>query len=324
MKTIYQDIEISSPKKQLSLFGYEDYFYLFTKLYEKREMPNCILLSGSKGLGKSTFAYHFINYLLSKDEKKKYSVNEFTIDKDNQSYKLLNMNTHPNFFLIENNAFERNIKIDQVRNLLRFLNKSTYNKNLKIVMIDNVESLNLNSSNALLKSIEEPQNNTFFIIIHNSAFKILDTVKSRCTEFKIFFNTLEKKNIFKNIIKQYNYEFDINEIIENYYFDTPGNLIKYFLALNKANININKNKLSSILYFIEKYKAEKNPEILSFITLFVEMFYNELCLNDNKNLNGYFFNQSKILKQIDDMKRFNLNEKNVFIWIKNILKNEEK
>ena len=98
----------------------------------------------------------------------------------------------------------------------------------------------------------------------------------------------------------------------------------YFLTLNKVNINISKNKLSSILYFIEKYKAEKNPEILSFITLFVEMFYNELCLNDNKNLNGYFFNQSKILKQIDDMKRFNLNEKNVFIWIKNILKNEEK
>ena len=63
MKTIYQDIEISSPKKQLSLFGYEDYFYSFTKLYEKKEMPNCILLSGSKGLGKSTFAYHFINYL---------------------------------------------------------------------------------------------------------------------------------------------------------------------------------------------------------------------------------------------------------------------
>ena len=64
MKTIYQDIEISSPKKQLSLFGYEDYFYSFIKLYEKREMPNSILLSGLKGMGKSTFAYHIINYFL--------------------------------------------------------------------------------------------------------------------------------------------------------------------------------------------------------------------------------------------------------------------
>ena len=87
MKTIYQDIEISSPKKLLSLLGYEDYFYSFTKLYEKKEMPNCILLSGSKGLGKSTFAYHFINYLLSKDEKKKYSVNEISNIK-NSVYRL--------------------------------------------------------------------------------------------------------------------------------------------------------------------------------------------------------------------------------------------
>ena len=99
-------------------------------------------------------------------------------------------------------------------------------------MIDNAENLNLNSSNALLKAIEEPQNNTFFFIIHNSSSKILDTVKSRCTEFKFFFTTSKKKNIFANIIKQYKNEFVINEIIENYYFDTPGNLIKYFLTLD--------------------------------------------------------------------------------------------
>ena len=41
-------------------------------------------------------------------------------------------------------------------------------------MIDNAENLNLNSSNALLKTIEEPKNNTFFFIIYNSASKILD------------------------------------------------------------------------------------------------------------------------------------------------------
>jgi hypothetical protein len=47
-------------------------------------------------------------------------------------------------------------------------------------------------------------------------------------------------------------------------------------------------------------------------------------LNNNKNLNSYFFNQSKILKQIDEMRRFNLNEKNIFIWIKDVLQNETK
>ena len=45
---------------------------------------------------------------------------------------------------------------------------------------------------------------------------------------------------------------------------------------------------------------------------------------NNKNLNSYFYNQSKILKQIDEMRRFNLDEKNIFIWIKDILQNEAK
>ena len=324
MKTTNEDIEMLPAKNQLRLFGFEDYFNFFIKLYEKKELPNSILLSGPKGLGKSTFAYHIINYLLSNNEKKKYSVKDFVIDETNLSYKLLSTNVHPNFFLIENNLLEKDIKIEQIRNLLKFLNKSTYTRNLKIIMIDNAENLNLESSNALLKALEEPQNNTFFFIIHNSASKILDTVKSRCTEFKFVLTTSEKKNIFANIIKQYKNEFVINEIIENYYFDTPGNLVKYLLALDKANISITENKLKCIYHFIEKYKNEKNPETLSFLSLFIEKFYNELCLNNNKNLNSYFFNQSKILKQIDEMRRFNLDEKNIFIWIKDILQNEAK
>ena len=162
MKTTNEDIEVVPAKNQLRLFGFEDYFNFFIKLYEKKVLPNSILLSGSKGLGKSTFAYHFINYLLSISEERKYSIKNFTIDRSNLSYKLLNTNTHPNFFLIENNLLEKDIKILQVRNLLKFLNKSTYTRNLKVVMIDNAENLNLNSSNALLKAIEEPQNSTFF------------------------------------------------------------------------------------------------------------------------------------------------------------------
>ena len=211
MKTANEDIKIVSAKNQLRLFGFDDYFNFFVKLYKKKELPNSILLSGPKGLGKSTFAYHIINCLLSKSEERKYSIKDFIIDEANLSYKLLSANTHPNFFLIENNLLEKDIKIEQIRNLLKFLNKSTYIRNLKVIMIDNAENLNLNSSNALLKAIEEPQNNTFFFLINNSASKILDTVKSRCTEFKFAFTTSQKKNIFANIITQYKSEFEINE-----------------------------------------------------------------------------------------------------------------
>ena len=74
MKTSSENVEILVPKKQLYLFGYQNYFNSFIKLFDKNKLPNTILLSGQKGSGKATFAYHLINYLLSKSEKEKYSI----------------------------------------------------------------------------------------------------------------------------------------------------------------------------------------------------------------------------------------------------------
>ena len=95
--------------------------------------------------------------MLSQNEEDNYSFKNFAINPNNNSYKLVTNGTHPNFFLLNNKISEKNIKIDQVRDLLNFLNKSSYSKNMKIVMIDNAENLNLNSSNALLKALEEPK-----------------------------------------------------------------------------------------------------------------------------------------------------------------------
>ena len=99
---INENIEnIVAPKYQLKLFGYEKYFNTFIKMADKNVLPNTILLSGPKGLGKSTFVYHFVNYLLSKNEKNKYTLENFSINPDNKSYKNICNFTHPNFFLVE-------------------------------------------------------------------------------------------------------------------------------------------------------------------------------------------------------------------------------
>ena len=317
-----ENIEILSPKNRLQLFGYDDYFNSFIKLFHKNKLPNTILLSGLKGSGKATFAYHFINYLLSYKEQNKYSTNNFTIHPDNKSYKSLCNNTHPNFFLLENNALEENIKIDNVRDMLRFLNKSTYYSNIKIIVIDDAEYLNVNSSNALLHALEEPNNNTFFFIIHNSANKILDTIKSRCIEFKFFFTSSKKKSILGNIIQQYKNDFNMKKIDDYYYFDTPGNILKYLMILDDSNADYAKDKLSFISYLINKYKQKKDSQLLIFISLMIELLYKELSLKNNKKLNIYFYNKFKILKQINEMKKFNLDKNNLFISLQEILKNE--
>ena len=316
------NLEIILPKNQLRLFGYECYFNSFISLFQKNKLPNAILLSGPEGSGKATFAYHFINYLLSHNEKNEYSVENFTINPDNKSYKNLFNNAHPNFSLLENDRFGEDIKIDNVRKTLKFLGKSTYTSDTKIILIDSIDRLNVYSSNALLKALEEANNKTFFFIINNNSYKILNTIKSRCIEFKIFFTLSEKKKIFNNIIRQYLNDFDLTKIDECFYFASTGNILKYLWILNISNIDLLKDKLSCILYLIDSYKQKNDPQLLTFISLLIELFYNELSVKNNNKLNLYFLNKSKLMKQIYDTKKFNLDKKNLLISILGTLENE--
>ena len=82
-----KNFEIVTPKNQLQLYGYKYYFDTFANLFKNNKLPNTILLSGLKRSGKATFAYHFINYLLSYNEQNKYLVKNFTINPDNKTYK---------------------------------------------------------------------------------------------------------------------------------------------------------------------------------------------------------------------------------------------
>ena len=319
-----KEIEIIKPKNQINLYGYKNYFDSLKNLFEKDKLPNTILVSGPKGIGKSTFVYHFVNYLLSKDEKYKYSYEDFKINPENSTFKLIQNDTHPNFFLLTNVLLNEDIKIEQTRKLLKYLNKTAYAKEIKIVLLDNAEFLNLSASNSLLKALEEPSINTLFFIIHDQNFEIIDTIKSRCIEFKIHFTISDKKNILNKITDDYGLnlgDVDLNKFL---YFDTPGNFLKHFLILKESNLKISEDYLSCILYMMDIYRTKKDSELLNYITLFIENYYNQLALNNSLNANIYSINKNKILYLITNMKKFHLDKKNLLFTIDKILKNEKR
>ena len=322
MKTKKNKINITKPINQLNLFGYDNYFDSFAKLLKLGKLPKAILLTGPKGLGKSTFLYHFINFILSKDEEKKYSIEDHRINDDNISYKLLTNNTHPNFFLLDKSTLDKEIKIENVRNLRKFLIKTSYSKNLKLVLIDNAETLNQNSLNALLKPIEEPSVNTHFFIVYNKLSKIPDTLKSRCFEYKIFFNENDKKKILDKIVSPDTYNSNLSYIDKIIYSETPGNILNYMLNFKVIDESILSSTSRTIFYLIEAYKKDKNKNTLSTLLYLIEIFYNELCIINSKNINIYFFNYMSILNKLNDMKKYNLDEKNVLFQVSDIIKDE--
>ena len=93
-------------------------------------------------------------------------------------------NSHPNIFKIKKKKDKKIIDFDQIREMIQFTNQTSFNNARKFIIIEDINLLGTNSANALLKSIEEPNNKTFYILLNNSEFKILETIKSRCLEFK--------------------------------------------------------------------------------------------------------------------------------------------
>ena len=312
-------LEIIDPKSQLNLYDFNDYFMHFVSIFRAGKLPNVILLSGPKGTGKATFAFHFINFILSNGEDNNYSLDKFEINKKNKSFNLIQNNIHSNFFLLKNISSDDSIKIDQVRDLLVFLGKSTYNKNIKIVLIDNAEYLNINSSNALLKSLEESQKDTFFFIIHDSNKKILETIKSRSLQFKFHFTLTEKMNIFKEISRDYDLNINDDSIKKYLEFLSPGIFLKFLLILNEFETDDEINNLSNIKFLMEKYKKKKELELLRLISLLIESLFNDLSIKNPNSVNFYFYNKHKISNLINNNLKFNLDKNNLLLSIDEIL-----
>ena len=215
------------PNSQTNLYGLQDNLLFLAKLFDQKRLPSKILLTGQKGIGKCTLAYHLINFVLSKDEEMPYDLVEFKINLDNRSFKLIQNGSCPNFNLIDINLDKKNIDIEQIRELIIQLNKSSFNNKPRFVLIDNIEYLNLNSVNALLKTLEEPNENIFFILI-NSNKKIISTLLSRCINFNISLEN-DKVNEISSLLFDNDIDNLINKDLLNYY-STPGeiyNLLKF-------------------------------------------------------------------------------------------------
>ena len=188
-----------NPAKQTTLYGHHFEFCNFIGLYKNKKLPNKILLSGEKGIGKSTLAYHLINCILSFDEEHSYDKKNFTINPENKTFKLILNKSNPNFISIDIEEDKKSIDINQIRNLILNLSKSSFNTKPRLVLIDNIELLNINSVNALLKIVEEPNDNIFFILINNNK-KILPTLKSRCLNYNINLKSEESFDISNKIL----------------------------------------------------------------------------------------------------------------------------
>jgi DNA polymerase-3 subunit delta' len=300
--------------KQNKLYGLDKHILQIVDLYEKNKLPNKILLSGKKGVGKSTLSYHLINYIFSKNEEYKYDLENLTFNEKNKSFKLINNNSHPNFYLIDLKEDKKNIDINQIRQMITYSQKSTFNNRPRFILIDNIEYLNINSVNALLKIIEEPADNIFFILIHNNSKNVLSTLKSRCLTFKIDLSFDETIKITNLILKENLFDL-INTDLINYY-NSPGDFVKLVNFANDKKINLKKITLINLLsYLIENSFYKKDQITKNLIISYFELYLFNLYKTSN-NKNNILKVYNYFLKKIENVSKFNLDDESLFMEFK--------
>ena len=198
--------------------------------------------------------------------------------------------------------------------MIEYTNKSSFNNKPRFILINNSEFLNINSANALLKVLEEPNKGVFFILIHNNSKKIKDTITSRCINFKLNLSFNEMNKISSSLINSDVYSEFNKDFINNY--TTPGFYLKLLDFAKTNKIDIKKVTLKEFLLFIiDNNLFKKNPYVKKNFSIFVQLYFLQLIKQVN-NCDYLIDLYSKFINDFNNCDKFNLDYETIFLEFK--------
>jgi DNA polymerase III subunit delta' len=163
-----------------NLIGHDAAWRHFTSALESGKLHHGWILAGPRGLGKASFALRAAAALV--DTEVRYS-------------NLIARGTHPDILTIKrlpkdaakdddepdaNAELKRSITIEQIRSLQASLTTRPGLADKRVIIIDSADDLERGGANALLKSLEEPPADTYFLLISHASDRLLPTIRSRC------------------------------------------------------------------------------------------------------------------------------------------------
>ena len=89
-------------------------------------------------------------------------------------------NQHPDLHRIRPEGTSRAVKVEQIREASEFLSMTSHAGGPKIVIIEQSHQMNASAANALLKTLEEPNPDSYLLLVTESVSSMMPTIKSRC------------------------------------------------------------------------------------------------------------------------------------------------
>lgn len=166
---------------------YEWHQAVLTQILANRAaLPHALLLSGPENTGKAEFAHTLAALLLCSNT----TGDSIAPCGQCHSCRLIAANTHPDLIQVgletlEGDKQAREIKVDQIRMLCRRLSQTSQFGGYKIAIIQPADRMNRNAANSLLKTLEEPPEETLLFLVSSQPSLLPATIRSRCRLVKL-------------------------------------------------------------------------------------------------------------------------------------------
>jgi DNA polymerase-3 subunit delta' len=147
----------------------------------QQRIPQALLITGNKGMGKQQLARQFAVALLCAEPQ-----SDGTACGHCSTCRLVNADTHPDFIQVQPEEEGKGISIGQIRGLITRLTLKPQFESYRVVIINPADMMNNAAANAFLKCLEEPTERTSIILISEKPAKLPATIISRCQKLAIF------------------------------------------------------------------------------------------------------------------------------------------
>jgi len=169
------------------IVGQERAVAQFTAAWESRKLHHAWLLAGPRGVGKASFAHAAARRILADAAGPPIDLPALDTPDEHPIVKLVEAGSHPDMRWLERitndkGNLNRNIKVDQIRELAEFVSLSAAMSPWRVIVVDSADDLERSAANALLKMLEEPPANSIFFLVSHAPGRLLPTIRSRCRQ----------------------------------------------------------------------------------------------------------------------------------------------
>src|SRR4051794_5775418 len=202
-----RETAISHPRETSVLFGHREAETALLAAYRSGRIPHAWLIGGPQGIGKATLAYRMARFVLAHGQPLALSVQraeDLAINPDDAVARQVAASSHGGLLTLERTANDRGvmrtvITVDETRETIGFFGSTAAAEGWRVCIVDTVDELNPNAANALLKILEEPPQQSLFLLVSHAPARVLPTILSRCR--KLLLRPLATENVIRAAAK---------------------------------------------------------------------------------------------------------------------------